>query len=128
MSPFTTFQSWGSSSIDVFRRSAPSPVTRGSALILKAGPSISFADSSFSRSFSAPSTIVRNLYSVKVRPFMPDRSWRKIAGPFEVSFTRSIISSRIGDSTASIRSETATSATRLTRRAASFLGAVVNRR
>ena len=46
ISPRTTFQSWGSSSIEVLRRMRPTRVTRGSCLILKSGPSASFSSSS----------------------------------------------------------------------------------
>ena len=81
MSPRSTFQSCGSSSMLVRRRRPPTRVMRGSALILKIAPSTSLRCARASRSASAPVRIVRNLTMRKTLPPRPWRSWRKKTGP-----------------------------------------------
>ncbi len=88
ISPLRTLKSWGSSSRLVFRKNRPIRVKRGSFIILKAGPSISFKCHTFSRSFSASATIERNLYMIKRLPCLPILSWRNNIGPGESIFMR----------------------------------------
>ena len=85
MSPTSTFQSCGNSSSPVLRSTLPSRVTRGSFVILKAGPSRSFNCCSFPLRSSASTTIVRNLYMAKTLPNCPVRNCRKKTGPLDVS-------------------------------------------
>ena len=72
MSPFRTFQSCGSSSRLVARKTRPSGVTRGSREALKTGPSRSLRSATSPRRRSASTTIVRNFQSVNVRPLQTD--------------------------------------------------------
>ena len=60
ISPRSTFQNWGSSSIDSLRITRPTAVMRGSFFILKTGPLISFCARSDASRASASGYIERN--------------------------------------------------------------------
>ena len=94
--PRNTLRSWGNSSRDVNLRKAPTLVTRGSFLILKTGPFISFKDSSSAFFISAFECMVRNLYMVKGSPCRPLRLWRKSAGPGDSSLMASQMARKTG--------------------------------
>jgi len=83
ISPFTTLNSWGNSSIPVFLRNLPTLVIRGSSLILNTGPSASFLAWSFFSCSSASTTMVRNLNSLNFLPLRPIRSCLKNIGPLD---------------------------------------------
>ena len=71
MSPTSTFQSWGNSSVLVFRIHFPSLVIRGVAPGVNAGAVCFWMD------------MERNFKSVNGLPFLPILVCRKIAGPVE---------------------------------------------
>ncbi len=65
ISPLSTFQSCGSSSMRVFRMNRPTRVTRGS-----------FSSANLAPRTSASTRIERNLFSMNARPNSPARSCR----------------------------------------------------
>ncbi len=92
ISPLSTLNSCGSSSIEVRRSSAPTGVIRGSFRVAPTEPS------------SLGSTvIVRNLKMWNGRPLKPIRAWRKNTGPSEVSRIASAVSAISGPATTSAR-------------------------
>ena len=81
MSPRSAFQNCGSSSRLVRRRKRPTRVMRGSSRILNIGPWASLRWRTWSLSWSASLTMVRNLWTLNSRPSRPTRGWLKITGP-----------------------------------------------
>ena len=97
MSPLRTFQSCGSSSMQVLRRYRPILVIRGSLVSLNAGPSCSLCARNWSLRRSASARIVRNLKIVNRRPPRPSRSCLKRTGPFEVNLISMAVAINSGD-------------------------------
>ena len=112
ISPRTTFQSCGSSSRLVLRRTRPTRVTRGSRTSLKTGSGRRSTSTRSERRSSASQTIVRNLSIRNGLPFAPTRVWWKSTGPLDV-FTASASARRSGDSTTSRSTESVRSIARL---------------
>ena len=109
----STLASWGSSSSEVRRSSAPNRVTRGSCFILNSTPAPSFRASSAALRASAFSYIVRNLIMVNGTPSRPTRVWVKKARPGEPRRTARATSSSTGASTRRASRAAARSATDL---------------
>src|SRR5439155_16718397 len=101
MSPFSTFQSCGSSSALVRRRARPTRVMRGSSRTLNAGNGASFKCASWAFNPSAPRTIERYFHNRKRRPLRPTRSCRWNGGHPESRTIDTAMSSKAGHSTAS---------------------------
>src|ERR1700730_13334389 len=99
----------------VLRKNRPSGVTRGSFLILKTGPLISFIDINSSCTSSALGIIVRNLCMLNIRLLKPTRVWRNRIGPSDVNLTRIATAIRRGDRTISATADPTQSMTRLIR-------------
>ena len=86
MSPRSTFQSCGSSSMLVMRRNRPTRVMRGSCS--RSSHSLCrLRSSSSARRASASATIVRNLTTRNGLPPRPIRLWRNSTGPGDSSLT-----------------------------------------
>ncbi len=101
ISPTSTFNSCGSSSIEALRSTLPTRVTRGSSRILNSGPSMSLRSRRSSSCCSASSTIVRSLRTRKSLPSLPTRTCEKKIGPFESSLMSNAAIARIGDANTS---------------------------
>ena len=97
----------------VLRSILPTLVRRGSFLILKTGPSISFSIERSLLISSALSTIVLNFRQVKRRPLYPTRCCLKKMGPLDVDLMIILTTANKEESNTSEVAETTRSINRL---------------
>mmetsp|Transcript_26276 Transcript_26276/g.62229 ORF Transcript_26276/g.62229 Transcript_26276/m.62229 type:complete len:206 (-) Transcript_26276:242-859(-) len=103
ISPQSTLNSWGNSSILTLRMKRPTRVTRSSFLVAQRGLP----------SFSASVRMLRNLMTLKGTPFKPTRSCRYSTGPRDSMQMTRAVTSMMGQATDRIRVAKTTSQSRL---------------